>query len=47
MPLATFYRRLKKGLIPAAQYPFGPDIPYWSLSEIEAFEQRAAEKIAA
>lgn len=47
MPTATFYNRMQKGLIPKPQYPFGPDTPYWAMTDIEAFEQRAAEKIAA
>ena len=41
MPTSTFYYRLKKGLIPKPRYPFGPDAPYWSAAEIEAFEAKA------
>ena len=29
MAASTFYDRLKKGRIPPAEYPFGPDTPYW------------------
>jgi hypothetical protein len=50
MPATTFYARLKKGLIPAAHYPFGDATPYWLLSEIEAHEQatqRTAKRAAA
>ena len=47
MPASTFYRRLKAGQIPAARYPFGQDIPYWRLDEIEEFERRAETREAA
>jgi hypothetical protein len=42
MSNSTFYFRWKKGLIPEAEYPFGPTIPYWRLSKIEELEARAA-----
>lgn len=42
MPMSTFYFRLKKGLIPPPEYPFGPHTPYWRLDVIEALEARAA-----
>jgi hypothetical protein len=46
MPNSTFYDRLKKGLIPAAEYPFGPDTPYWRLDAIEAHEAKALRRAA-
>lgn len=39
MPISTFDYRLKRGLIPSAEYPFGPRTPYWRLEVIEAHEQ--------
>lgn len=42
MANSTFYDRLKRGLIPAPHYPFGPGTPYWRLDEIEAAEARVA-----
>lgn len=42
MANSTFYDRLKRGLIPAPHYPFGPGTPYWRLDEIEAAEARSA-----
>jgi hypothetical protein len=42
MSNSTFYDRLKKGLIPAAEYPFGPSTPYWRLDVIEAHEAKTA-----
>ncbi|MEO6624977.1 MAG: hypothetical protein ABIN37_09110 [Burkholderiaceae bacterium] len=47
MPNSTFYDRLKKGLIPQPEYPFGPETPYWRSSVIEAFEQPAQATEAA
>jgi len=47
MPNSTFYDRLKRGLIPAPEYPFGHETPYWRMSVIEAFEQRSEAKAAA
>lgn len=49
MPNSTFYDRLKKGLIPRPEYPFGPSTPYWRLDVIEAHERAAQqpEKVAA
>lgn len=46
MPHSTFYDRLKKGLIPPPEYPFGPTTPYWRLSVIEAHES-ASRQVAA
>jgi hypothetical protein len=46
MPTSTFYDRLKKGLIPPAEYPFGPHMPHWRLAVIEAHE-RQSERAAA
>jgi hypothetical protein len=46
MPNSTFYDRLKKGRIPAPQYPFGPDTPYWRIDEIEAHERKALRAAA-
>lgn len=39
MPVSTFYRRLRKGAIPAPEYPFGRTVPYWRLETIERFEE--------
>ncbi len=41
MAHSTFYDRLKKGLIPKAEYPFGPDTPYWRVEAIQALEARS------
>ena len=41
MPNSTFYDRLKKGLIPAPEYPFGVSTPYWRLDAVEAKEQES------
>lgn len=41
MPNSTFYDRLKRGLIPEPEYPFGPQTPYWRMSKIEAHEMLA------
>jgi predicted DNA-binding transcriptional regulator AlpA len=41
MPCSTFYERLKRGVIPKPEYPFGPDTPYWRIEEIEAHERKA------
>lgn len=46
MPNSTFYDRLKRGLIPSPEYPFGPSTPYWRMSTIEAHEQTAAKEAA-
>lgn len=40
MPNSTFYNRLQRGLIPQAEYPFGPTTPYWRLETIEAHERQ-------
>lgn len=45
MAISTFYFRLKRGLIPQPEFPFGPTTPYWRMSAIEAHE-RAAEVTA-
>lgn len=34
----TFYEKLRQGLIPAPEYPFGPSKPYWRMEAVEAFE---------
>ena len=47
MPNSTFYDRLKKGLIPSAEYPFGPSTPYWRVEAIEAHEAASRQKAAA
>jgi hypothetical protein len=44
MPNSTFYLRLSRGLIPEAEYPFGPTTPYWRLEIIRAFEERFRSK---
>lgn len=41
MSNSTFYRKLKDGAIPKPSFPFGDKTPYWSVAEVEAFEQRA------
>ena len=41
MANSTFYDRLKRGLIPKPEYPFGTDKPYWRLAEIERHEAPA------
>jgi hypothetical protein len=46
MPNSTFYDRLKRKLIPAPEYPFGPETPYWRMTTIEAFEQQTAKQAA-
>ena len=46
MPNSTFYDRLKKGLIPPPEYPFGPDTPYWRLDVIEAHEGESTRAAA-
>lgn len=47
MPNSTFYDRLKRKLIPPAEYPFGPATPYWRLQAIEAFERSSSEALSA
>jgi hypothetical protein len=47
MANSTFYDRLKRGLIPQPEYPFGPDTPYWRTSTIEAFEAESARAASA
>lgn len=46
MPNSTFYNRLKQGLIPAPEYPFGPHTPYWRVDAIQAHERRASPEVA-
>lgn len=46
MPNTTFYERMQRGLIPAPEYPFGPNVPYWRVEVIEQFERRPAEVAA-
>lgn len=40
MPSSTFYNRLKLGVIPAPEYPFGPTTPYWRMTVIEEHEAK-------
>lgn len=47
MSNSTFYDRLRRGMIPAAEYPFGPDTPYWRMADIERHEQGAINLRAA
>lgn len=47
MPNSTFYERLKRGLIPPPEYPFGETTPYWRIDAIEAHEQQARPQVAA
>lgn len=37
----TFYEKLKAGIIPAPEYPFGPQKPYWRMEAVERFEASA------
>lgn len=46
MSNTAFYKKLKDGTIPKPHFPFGDSIPYWSVAEIEAFEQRAQKAAA-
>jgi predicted DNA-binding transcriptional regulator AlpA len=46
MANSTLYWRLKKGLIPLPEYPFGPTTPYWRLATIEEWEREAASRAA-
>lgn len=41
MSNSTFYDRLKRGVIPKPEYPFGPDTPYWRVDAIEAHERKS------
>lgn len=41
MSNTAFYAKLKRGVIPAPVYPFADNVPYWAMSEIEAFERKA------
>jgi hypothetical protein len=44
MPNSTFFDRLKKGLIPKPEFPFGEGTPpHWRLKVIEALERKAVE----
>jgi len=45
MAASTFHDRLRRGLIPKPEYPFGPAVPYWRMEDVERFE--AAAKVAA
>jgi predicted DNA-binding transcriptional regulator AlpA len=47
MPASTLYWRLKRGLLPQPEYPFGPRTPYWAVSAIEEWERRSAAKVIA
>lgn len=47
MSHTTLYRKVKAGLVPAPDYPFGPSTPYWRTVEIEAFEQRDHKQLEA
>lgn len=46
MSNSTFYDRLKRGLIPKPEYPFGPATPHWRLETVEAHERKAQEVAA-
>lgn len=46
MPNSTFYYRLKRGLIPEPEYPFGPATPYWRMAVVEQHETRRFTKAA-
>ena len=40
----TFYVKLKRGLIPQPEHPFGPTTPYWRIDVIEKFEREATHE---
>lgn len=43
MSNTAFYEKLKRGAIPKPHHPFGDNVPYWSMAEIEAFERQATK----
>ncbi|RYH63564.1 MAG: hypothetical protein EON54_07910 [Alcaligenaceae bacterium] len=45
MSNSSFYSKLKLGILPKPEYPFGPAKPYWRMEAIEQFE--ASKKVAA
>lgn len=47
MSNSAFYEKVRQGVIPKPSYPFGNNTPYWSISDIEAFERRAVQPTAA
>lgn len=48
MSNTTFYRKVRLGVLPKPAYPFGDAVPYWSVADVEAFEQRLSQqKVAA
>jgi predicted DNA-binding transcriptional regulator AlpA len=47
MSNSTFYEKLRKGLIPKPVYPFGPEVPYWVVADIEEVERQAIAAVAA
>jgi len=47
MSNSTFYEKRRKGLIPEPVYPFGPEVPYWIITEIEALERQAVAAVQA
>jgi hypothetical protein len=46
MPNSTFYLRLRAGLIPKAEYPFGSATPYWRMEAVLEHERRATAAAA-
>ncbi|MDM0118903.1 helix-turn-helix transcriptional regulator [Variovorax arabinosiphilus] len=40
---STFYVKLREGVLPQPEYPFGPSKPYWRMDAIEEFE--ASKKV--
>ena len=45
MSNSSFYAKLKQGILPQPEYPFGSAKPYWRMDAIEKFE--ASKKVAA
>lgn len=42
MSHSTFHRRMKAGLLPTPEYPFG-DRPHWRMTQVQAFEDQAGQ----
>jgi predicted DNA-binding transcriptional regulator AlpA len=46
MSTSTFRRKRKAGLLPSPIFPFGPDTPYWLLSDVLKHEENAKRAAA-
>lgn len=44
MPASTFYHHLKRGQIPAPEFPFGDYTPHWRMEAVLAHEAAAKGK---